>query len=285
MLERNSDTRLSELRKLYEDAAERGGVSLGAAHHGVEEFSMHCFTGDLRRAVVRPRALAYHFVQHRSLDDEIVSPDLQHVSPGSAFNVHEASDSAAVPQDARRKYSVSSQGAAKLAESATSQDGAQQGDVPADAVTGLAGAETSDGGHSVTSALPPPPTRPLKDAYGNAEDSTYVMHQDGSYLSLVMTFALPASSYATMLIRELLKSSTATAVHKAASAAQRGGMPFSTYKCLVLCTAAPLPALLCFCSCTCDQEWTLYGRSNCPAQICIGLDLVQVKAQCHETSN
>eukprot|EP00892_Ulva_mutabilis_P010850 jgi/Ulvmu1/8137/UM040_0033.1 len=38
-------------------------------------------------------------------------------------------------------------------------------------------------------------------------------------LGVVLTFALPASSYATMLTRELLKASTATGAHKAASAA------------------------------------------------------------------
>lgn len=42
-------------------------------------------------------------------------------------------------------------------------------------------------------------------------------------LGVVMTFALPASSYATMLTRELLKASTAVSTHKAASAAAAAG--------------------------------------------------------------
>lgn len=42
---------------------------------------------------------------------------------------------------------------------------------------------------------------------------------EGGRLAVVLTFALPASSYATMLTRELLKASTAAGAHKAASAA------------------------------------------------------------------
>lgn len=44
-------------------------------------------------------------------------------------------------------------------------------------------------------------------------------------LGVVLTFALPASSYATMLTRELLKASTAVKAHMAASAAAAAGAP------------------------------------------------------------
>ena len=37
---------------------------------------------------------------------------------------------------------------------------------------------------------------------------------DGKYLALQLTFALPVSSYATMLVRELLKSTTSNIEHR-----------------------------------------------------------------------
>ena len=39
--------------------------------------------------------------------------------------------------------------------------------------------------------------------------------KDGKFLALRLSFALPTSSYATMCIRELMKSSSSQAAHKA----------------------------------------------------------------------
>jgi hypothetical protein len=62
----------------------------------------------------------------------------------------------------------------------------------------------------------------LEDAY-SVDDGTLVQHRGGGpNLSLVLSFALPSSCYATMLVRELLKGSTAAAEHKAASLASGG---------------------------------------------------------------
>jgi hypothetical protein len=44
----------------------------------------------------------------------------------------------------------------------------------------------------------------------------------GQLLALQLSFALPPSTYATMLVRELTKASTATAVHRAATRAGGG---------------------------------------------------------------
>ena len=153
---------------LYAELAERAGVALGDAPHGVAEFSLGAVTGDLRRVVVRPRALAYHFVQHAALDDELVSTGLPPRRDGDRRPPGGCGDAdAALPPP------------------------------------------------------PPPPQPPLDDAYSCDEGGTHVVQECGECLSLVVSFALPASSYATMLMRELLKMGTTPAEHKAASAARK----------------------------------------------------------------
>jgi hypothetical protein len=340
---------LSDLERQYEDAAAAVGVSLGAAPHSLPEFSMGCLTGDMRHAIVRPRAFAYHFVQHRHLDDEIISSGSHqnsHCPVGARSPAHQVSPSVpkskeagqatgsmdhqqsseldgslpaipncitclegtegcavplaatqsqagppspqrvSCPADKRRmqhstsdcthlatscamlsnnipeetceSYGVSHatgsgprgtgapsfQRGAMLANVSASQNGVQGGNVPEAVDIGLASVRGKDSCKLASSALPPSLPGPLDDAYGQPEGSTYVMHEDGTYLSLVMSFALPASSYATMLTRDLLKRSTAVAAHKAASAAHKGVVPTSCF-CGILCCFLSSLSVLC----------------------------------------
>jgi len=63
--------------------------------------------------------------------------------------------------------------------------------------------------------LPPPQPAPGAPLLAEAEG-------EGRYTALQVHFTLPASSYATMAVRELLKQSTSAAFHKALSAAAAG---------------------------------------------------------------
>jgi tRNA pseudouridine13 synthase len=46
--------------------------------------------------------------------------------------------------------------------------------------------------------------------------------KDGKFLALRLSFALPTSSYATMVIRELMKSTSSQAAHRAMTLADKG---------------------------------------------------------------
>lgn len=242
---------------LYERIAKSLGVDLSEACHSVKEFSMAALRGDYRRLIVRPRRLRHVFVKHRSMDEDIISEGTVVVenvvakkkqtkkksSQGEGSQPLEKTETESVPVDCvtdLEKDSCSGHVVTKQSE--------QQAIVTS---SDLKDTDTHDSHACVNDSSAG--RMLLEDAYGAEDGTTVVMHApaaacvedpkegevetgtrkegesgEGGVMSLVLTFALPSSCYATMLLRELLKGSTATAVHKQAFADAGGvvgGLP------------------------------------------------------------
>lgn len=217
--------------RLYESIAKSLGVDLcatGVEQHSVREFSMAALRGDYRRLIVRPRFLRHVFVKHSSVHDDIVSEGL--VAPN-------ISNSRAGDRRKGRPSQVEKGNAmGDCAEPAADSKAAKALDPMACEDAAHSVADQKDGGSAtpLTAADECHSPAPLLENAYSAEDGFTVDMQDKKQvavddgkeghelLSLVMSFALPSSCYATMLLRELLKGSTATEVHKQAYAEAEG---------------------------------------------------------------
>jgi tRNA pseudouridine13 synthase len=200
---------------LYKRIASEAGVPMGNAEHGVTEFSMGGLTGDYRRVVTRPRGFKFHFVRHPCLDDEIVSTGMPAalLDPVSKVPAEVLPPPPPCPSPACTAAAGSADAAAPVAMAPCASAAASDASTPVviEASSACVSSVAEAGNASVTTPL-------LDDAYGCVDEgSTMVMHGGGAYTALVMSFALPASSYATMLTRELLKMGTSVEEHRAAS--------------------------------------------------------------------
>jgi tRNA pseudouridine synthase D (TruD) len=217
-----ADTASASAWALYEQIAQQQRVPLRASAHDVPEFSLSGLSGDYRRLVVRPRALAHRFVRHARLDDDVVATGVPDPPPpardGQPAAV-EVRPGFALPPPPSRPCSAGKSSAAGGSNVKCPQDAALPLQSPEPA------AQVSDAAlHPAHAASAREPgTREqllLDDAYGGPDGSVVELSGGGARLLLVLSFALPASAYATMLVRELLKASTAAADHKAASCAK-----------------------------------------------------------------
>jgi len=201
------------------DVAAAEGVPLDTPLHGVTEFCMASAGGDYRRLLCRPRDLRFHFARHAAMDDELI-----------------AADAAALPQPPPRGI------AGRDTRGGRGGRGGRGRGAPADASADVEMAAETEAG--AEAALPPPPPRALliTDASQVESGSTRVVHEGGQQLSLVLSFSLPSSAYATMLTRELLKRSSATAAHKVVSKEQNASTRAEAEAALAAAARATEPA-------------------------------------------
>ena len=192
---------------------------------------------------MRPRGLATAFARHPHIDDDLVSTSL----PAAPEVLH--TPAAAQPRAAEQGAACAGGAGVQHVDDVPAEEaGREAGAAGTAACTQLgAGDSTPSGQHGSSAQLLPdahaaqwldawqytPPTA----GYGSLHEekscaaqeaskqpgssSPHVLdvplHGGGPCLSLVLSFALPSSAYATMLVRELLKASTAAHDHKAAT--------------------------------------------------------------------
>lgn len=241
-------------RQVYERVAKTLGLDLYGAEsacHTVKEFSMAGLRGDYRRLIIRPRRLRHVFVQHTDMHEDIISEGLVVENAGQSKRQKTAKESNREAKDGQPVVGID-----ETVHGTESSVGACE-DKPRPGLATSASHEHEVGDMKearVASLSEPPIDTPdackelLEDAYGSEDGATIVMRaqpqpqaathacdgeqraggeavagkdgegKGGGMASLVLTFALPSSCYATMLLRELLKGSTATSAHKQAFA-------------------------------------------------------------------
>lgn len=172
-------------KKTYESLALADGVSLKSSSHNVADFSLDKLKGDYRKVFQKVAELEFQVVSAFSHDDKINETDLEKLramnTPGSYW-----------PEAAqKRKNPMLSD--EKAAESVKLK-------------------KTSEGNR----------IKPMADYHMDPEPEDHASARcspaDGmEYMHLWLKFRLPPSSYATMLTRELMKSTSAKKHHMAKS--------------------------------------------------------------------
>jgi tRNA(Glu) U13 pseudouridine synthase TruD len=232
----------------YERMAEAVGISLSQCPHSARDFALTRLTGDYRRVFVVPRACRHCFVRYADLDEEILTseaPPLEHRKreiPRGAGDGQKGTGDKECEQPGGGVGAVRSAGdqdvrvipVSGLTNSAAQTSGRVESNTVSGVVAEVVGdgrGERCDRGQNVNrksmakvgddvdstggSAV-------LENAYGAEDGALVEMRGGGDRVAMVLSFALPASAYATMLLREILKSSTAVEDQKVASKAEAG---------------------------------------------------------------
>lgn len=156
------------------------GVDLSAPSHGHDEFSMKGLPGDYRRVLHRPSDLRFRLVRYSDPNQELAVNDMD----------------ALIAADRARAAGKGAQAAAAEEE----------------------GPSTAEGTDTVLGEVISHAALPISCLGSSVRQSSSSPLQ-GPMMALLLKFTLPASCYATMLIRELLKSTTNKEAHAALTAA------------------------------------------------------------------
>eukprot|EP00879_Flechtneria_rotunda_P004747 GHRR01005016.1.p1 GENE.GHRR01005016.1~~GHRR01005016.1.p1 ORF type:complete len:819 (+),score=345.29 GHRR01005016.1:316-2772(+) len=163
--------------------------------HNVKEFDLAGLTGDYRKLLHVPTDLSHRVVRYQHPDQDDLLPTDWHELQASRT-------------EHQKRQRMEQQGMSDPTADAPSQQQDPQGQ-PGDAAQNknstAAGSDDSTIQNGPGNAAPPPASAP-EQTTGNAINRALV--------GVVLEFTLPASCYATMLIRELTKSSTSKASHK-----------------------------------------------------------------------
>ncbi|CAJ1961042.1 unnamed protein product [Sphenostylis stenocarpa] len=164
----------NHIANVYEDLAKKDGISLTESVHNVEEFSITSITGCYRRVFQKPINFEWELLTYSDSDEQLVETDLDKIKKSTSTNTIKPIDV----------------GNGKIE----------------DAFDRIRELESSDDVPKVEIAgeqVKLPHEQSLGDS--SSQDS---------HIALKLSFTLPASCYATMAIRELLKTSTSVAYHK-----------------------------------------------------------------------
>ncbi|XP_061340409.1 multisubstrate pseudouridine synthase 7 isoform X1 [Gastrolobium bilobum] len=169
----------NDIAKVYHDLANKDGISLTESVHNVKEFSITSVTGSYRRVFQKPINFESELLTYTDSNKPLVETDLDKIGKSNPIN------------------NVKPVGAPNAKKEEAS-----------DCVRQL---ESFDDGAK------------LETDYNEIEGEEVILPHDesvggsssqDSHIALKLSFTLPASCYATMAIRELLKTSTSVAYHK-----------------------------------------------------------------------
>ncbi|KAL2478601.1 Pseudouridine synthase family protein [Forsythia ovata] len=169
---------LNDIGKVYQDLAKKDDISLTESAHNTKEFSITNVTGSYRRLFQKPKDFEWELVKYTDRDMPLAETDWDIIANSRPTTLGCNEKSAAMLQNDLLPNSDKFEDAT---EASTENRGTES-----ETVGGLKLEETING----------PATRKNE-------------------MALKLRFTLPASSYATMAIRELLKTSTSVAFHKA----------------------------------------------------------------------
>ncbi|ESW19147.1 hypothetical protein PHAVU_006G100200 [Phaseolus vulgaris] len=168
----------NHIANVYEDLAKKDGISLTESVHNVEEFSITSITGCYRRVFQKPINFEWELLTYSDSNKQLVETDLEKINKSAPTNTVK----------------------------------------PIDVGNGKT-EEAFDCIREFESSDDFPKVENFKDIAGeevklpHGESLCDSSSQD-SHTALKLSFTLPASCYATMAIRELLKTSTSVAYHK-----------------------------------------------------------------------
>ncbi|XP_020212407.1 multisubstrate pseudouridine synthase 7 [Cajanus cajan] len=168
----------NHIASVYEDLAKKDGISLTESMHNVEEFSITSITGCYRRVFQKPINFEWELLTYTDNNTQLVETDLDKINKSKPMNT--VKPMGAVNEKKEEAFDG-------IRELESSNDGAK-----VENYNEIAGEEV----------------KLSHDESLGGSDS-----QD-PHIALKLSFTLPASCYATMAIRELLKTSTSVAYHK-----------------------------------------------------------------------
>ena len=166
----------NDVAKVYHDLADKDRISLTECVHNVKEFSIANVTGSYRRVFQKPINFEWELLKYADSTKPLVETDLDKIIKSKPVNgVRPVGASDAKKEDNTRELENSNDGA----------------NIEAD--------DNEIEGEEVI--LP-------------QDESVSGTNSQDFQTALKMSFTLPTSCYATMAIRELLKTSTSVAYHK-----------------------------------------------------------------------
>ncbi|XP_073028027.1 multisubstrate pseudouridine synthase 7-like isoform X1 [Primulina eburnea] len=164
----------NDIEKVYHDLAEKDGISLTESLHNTKEFSMIKITGAYRRVFERPKDFEWELVKYKDMDAPLAKTDWEIVA--ESFPVTYGRD-----EKVQNKW----QADLKLKPYKVGNEIEMSTE---------SGEMVGDRGEDMQP----------EDVSKTQENLT----------ALKLSFTLPSSCYATMAVRELLKTSTSVAFHK-----------------------------------------------------------------------
>lgn len=168
---------LNDIGEVYLDLAKKDDISLTESAHNTKEFSITNMTGSYRRLFQKPKDFEWELVKYTDRDMPLAKTD---------WDIIGNSRPTTLGCDKKLAEMIQLDSLPKL-------DKFEDATVPS---TENEGTENETGGLKLEETINGP---------ASLENHT----------ALKLSFTLPASSYATMAIRELLKTSTSVAFHKA----------------------------------------------------------------------
>ncbi|KAI3473679.1 hypothetical protein Pfo_031525, partial [Paulownia fortunei] len=171
---------LNDIGKIYHDLAKKDGISLTESAHNSKEFSLTNMTGAYRRVFQKPKDFEWELLNYKDINIPLAETDWDIIAKSSA---------ATFVRDSHNKEQI------KLQNGWRSKADNFDNEIELSAGTGETKSDRDDG--------------------IQIEESLGAIKTQESQMALKLSFTLPASCYATMAIRELLKTSTSVAFHKA----------------------------------------------------------------------
>ncbi|XP_060218149.1 LOW QUALITY PROTEIN: multisubstrate pseudouridine synthase 7 [Lycium barbarum] len=167
----------NDIGEVYRDLAQKDGISLKETAHKIKEFSITNMTGAYRRVFQKPKDFEWELLSYTDGTIPLAETDFDVISKSVKKSKVREEDSANGSEELPADSSVISVGGDMLPEKGREEK--------INSEAGMQSEKSQSG--------------------GNAE---------GSQMALKLSFTLPASCYATMAVRELLKTSTSVAFHK-----------------------------------------------------------------------
>lgn len=171
----------NDVSRIYHELAKKDLISLTESVHNVKEFSITNMTGGYRRVFQKPKDFEWELVLYKDENEPLAETDLDKITYSNPVNIRREDP----PFNGNVDKSVdleSLKSDARLSRDHDAPEG-DKGRSPQD-----------DPGYNFAEAV-----------------NSGVLE---SLMAVKLAFTLPASSYATMAIRELLKTSTSVAFHK-----------------------------------------------------------------------
>ncbi|KAK4739086.1 hypothetical protein R3W88_002783 [Solanum pinnatisectum] len=166
----------NDIGEVYRDLAQKDGISLTETAHKIKEFSITNMTGAYRRVFQKPKDFEWELLSYTDGTIPLAETDFDVIAKSVKSKVREED-----PTNGSKELPADS--------SAISVGGDMlSGKVREEKINNEAGMQSE-----------------ISQSGGNAEESQ---------MALKLSFTLPASCYATMAVRELLKTSTSVAFHK-----------------------------------------------------------------------
>ncbi|XP_022719177.1 multisubstrate pseudouridine synthase 7-like [Durio zibethinus] len=172
---------MNDIADVYHDMAKKDGISLTESVHNIKEFSITSMTGSYRRVFQKPIDFQWESLSYTDGNIALSETDLDKIAKTKSVN-HFKEEKPTNGTEGQEPFDYMEQIESFEDDKKFSTDN--------DEVEGSREAE-------------PPQIHSLPDS-----------NSQGTHKALKLAFTLPASCYATMAIRELLKTSTSVAFHK-----------------------------------------------------------------------